>query len=120
MTDPLAGPYNRDLLDEVYRQYRDDPGSVDATWRAFFAGMEFAGRTPGAPTADAAGSGWAPDAPDLRLQTGVVRLVFWYRQAGHLQAHIDPLRSEPPAPHPSLRLDNFNLSDADLDRTVDA
>ncbi|HYH68979.1 MAG TPA: 2-oxoglutarate dehydrogenase E1 component [Urbifossiella sp.] len=120
MTDPFAGPYNRDLLDEVYQQYRADPASVDPTWRAFFAGIEFAGRAPGAPTANAAGSAWAPDAPDLRLQTGVVRLVFWYRQAGHLQADTDPLRSEPPPPHPTLRLENFNLSDADLDRVVDA
>ncbi|MFO0797735.1 MAG: 2-oxoglutarate dehydrogenase E1 component [Gemmataceae bacterium] len=115
MTDPLAGPYNRDLLDAVYQQYRADPGSVDPTWRAFFAGMDFAGAG-AAPTGYAAG----PDAPDLRLQTGVVRLVFWYRQAGHLQADIDPLRTEPPPPHPFLRLENFGLSDADLDRTVDA
>ncbi|QDU22990.1 2-oxoglutarate dehydrogenase E1 component [Urbifossiella limnaea] len=115
MTDPLAGPYNRDLLDAVYQQFRADPGSVDPTWRAFFAGMEFAGAS-GAPTGHAAGS----DAPDLRLQTGVVRLVFWYRQAGHLQADIDPLRTEPLPPHPFLRLENFGLSEADLDRTVDA
>ena len=112
MTDSLASPYNRDLLDAVYRQYRDDPAAVDPTWRAFFAGMEFAGGTPGAaaPTGDA----------DLRLQTGVVRLVFWYRQGGHLQARIDPLRTEPPAPLPQLQLETFGLSAADLDRVVDA
>jgi 2-oxoglutarate dehydrogenase E1 component len=112
MTDSPASPYNRDLLDAVYRQYRDDPAAVDPTWRAFFAGMEFAGGTPGsaAPAGDA----------DLRLQTGVVRLVFWYRQGGHLQARIDPLRTDPPAPLPQLRLETFGLSAADLDRVVDA
>ncbi|MBN9519915.1 2-oxoglutarate dehydrogenase E1 component [bacterium] len=118
MTETFASPYNRDLLDEVYRQFRDDPGSVDPTWRAFFAGMQFGGSANGAGITPA-GSG--VDATDLlRLQTGVVRLVYWYRQAGHLQAHIDPLRSEPPPPHPMLRLENFGLSEADLNRTVDA
>jgi 2-oxoglutarate dehydrogenase E1 component len=114
MTESLAAAYNRDLLDDLHRQYRHDPGSVDPTWRAFFAGMEFGGN-------GHAGTA-APGAPstDIRVQNGVVRLVFWYRQAGHLQADIDPLRDTPPDPHPLLGLENFGLTDADLDTVVDA
>jgi 2-oxoglutarate dehydrogenase E1 component len=105
MTDNFASAHNRDLLDEVYRQYQDDPGSVDPTWRAFFAGMQFggslgAGATPASTTLTLSA--------DLRLQTGVVRLAFWYRQAGHLQADIDPLRDTPPPPHPLLDTSEFH------------
>ncbi|HXD85118.1 MAG TPA: 2-oxoglutarate dehydrogenase E1 component [Urbifossiella sp.] len=107
MSDNFANAYNRDALDDAYRRFRADPGSVEPTWRAFFAGMEFAGAAP--PTTSA----------DFRLQTGVVRLIFWYRQAGHLQAHIDPLHEAPP-PHPLLRLENFGLAESDLGAVVDA
>ena len=55
----------------------------------------------------------------MRVQTGVVRLLNWYRQAGHLQADTDPLAGEPPPPCPLLALENFGLSEPDLDRTVD-
>ncbi|MFM8273480.1 MAG: 2-oxoglutarate dehydrogenase E1 subunit family protein, partial [Gemmata sp.] len=76
-----SGPY----LEEQFRRWQDDPASVDPTWQAFFAGMQFAGRLPGA------GAGAAGVTPEVRVQTGVVRLLNWYRQAGHLQADTDPL-----------------------------
>ena len=149
MTDSFAGPYNLDLLDETYRQYRENPGAVDPTWRAFFAGMEFGGNgraggrespgespsggrespgespsggreSPGESPSGGLTSPGSPSTADLRLQTGVVRLVFWYRQVGHLQADIDPLRDGPPPPHPLLALEHFGLSEADLDKVVDA
>jgi 2-oxoglutarate dehydrogenase E1 component len=117
MTEAIAASFNRELLDEVYRQYRDNPGTVDPTWRAFFAGMEFADGRAGS-VSDRSLPGTPAD--DTRLQPGVVRLVFWYRQVGHLQADIDPLRDSPPPPHPLLVLENFGLTEADLDKTVDA
>lgn len=104
---------NGELVEEMFRRWREDPETVDLTWRAFFSGMQFAGNlsngTPGR-TAE-------PDA--IRRQTGAVRLIGWYRQAGHLQARIDPLATEPPPPAPQLALENFDLSHADLDKTVD-
>src|SRR5262245_16198919 len=106
---------NGAVIDAMYRHWRDNRRAVDATWRAFFAGMQFAGKLDGVPTAAPAAS----EEADLRLQTGVVRLVFWYRQAGHLQAAIDPLADGPPSPSPLLALEQFGLTQADLDRTVD-
>src|SRR3954462_834093 len=94
---------NGELVDEMFRRWRENPESVDDTWRAFFAGMQFAGRVGG--LAEPA-AGVTPPAADLRTQTGAVRLVYWYRQAGHLQAHTDPL-SPPPPPNPLLGLANF-------------
>jgi 2-oxoglutarate dehydrogenase E1 component len=110
----LADSYNRDLIDDAYQKWQAEPDAVDPTWQAFFAGVEFAGNG----IAQKVGSA-APIPGDLRLQTGVVRLVFWYRQAGHFQAHTDPLQDQPPPPHKLLQLETFGLSEADLERTVD-
>jgi len=107
---------NGAIVEDQFRRWQQDPSSVDPTWQAFFAGMKFAGTLPAAGTASAPGAGAGPE---LRVQTGVVRLVFWYRQAGHLQAHTDPLSADPPPPCPLLALENFGLTEADLDRTVD-
>jgi len=102
--------YNRDVLEDTYRRWQESPGSVDATWQAFFAGVEFSGN--GVAKSDALHG-------DLRLQTGVVRLVFWHRQAGHFQAHTDPLSETPPPTPDHLKIETYGLSEADLDKTVD-
>ncbi len=109
---------NGELVDEMFRRWRQSPESVDLTWQAFFAGMKFAGRFPDGTPAESRSEEPLSSA-DLRLQTGVVRLVNWYRQAGHLEARIDPLSASPPPPCPLLALENFGLSSADLDRLVD-
>ena len=99
-TDNLA------VIESAYEQWRRDSKSVDATWQAFFAGFELGGR------------GQPPGECDHR-QTGIVRLVYAYRDLGHFQARLDPLGDEPPG-HPLLDLHHFGLSDADLDATFDA
>ncbi|MFO0846944.1 MAG: 2-oxoglutarate dehydrogenase E1 component [Gemmataceae bacterium] len=113
MPATIADSYNRDLIDDAYRRWQADPAALDPTWQAFFAGVEFAGN------GVAAKPGAAPIPGDLRLQTGVVRMVFWHRQAGHFLAHTDPLQDQPPAVPKQLQLDTFGLTDADLEKTVD-
>jgi 2-oxoglutarate dehydrogenase E1 component len=100
----FASRFNLDIIDDFHRRWLQDPASVDERWQAFFEGFELAGRSP------TAGAGAA--------QTGVVRLIFNYRVLGHFQAHLDPL-SPAPGPYPLLQLENFGLSEADLDRTFD-
>ena len=111
----LSDSYNRDQIEDAYQRWQADPDSVDATWQAFFAGAAFAGNGVAGKLAATA----PPVGGDLRLQTGVVRLVNWYRQVGHIQAHIDPLQDSPPPPSDLFKLENFGLSDADLEKTVD-
>ncbi|MCZ2343952.1 MAG: 2-oxoglutarate dehydrogenase E1 component, partial [Bacteroidales bacterium] len=48
-----------------------------------------------------------------------VRIMSWYRQTGHMRAHIDPLQDFPPSPDPLTVLTNFGLAESDLDKTVD-
>src|SRR5262249_25768386 len=56
---------------------------------------------------------------DSRLQTGMVRLIYRYRDIGHFMAHLDPL-SEPRTSHPLLDLSEFGFDQADLDRHFDS
>ncbi|HJZ93335.1 MAG TPA: 2-oxoglutarate dehydrogenase E1 component [Gemmataceae bacterium] len=103
MPPTFATRSNLDLIEDFYARWRADPKSVDERWQAFFEGFELAGQTP---------------VPCDTAQTGIVRMVFVYRNAGHLQAHLDPLSDKPP-PHPMLALAEFGLSESDLDRTFD-
>ena len=34
------------FIEKMYRQYSEDPNSVDSGWRTFFEGFEFAGVAP--------------------------------------------------------------------------
>jgi 2-oxoglutarate dehydrogenase E1 component len=113
----ISDPYNREWIESAYKQWQADPRSVDVTWQSFFAGIEFAGNGIAPKPWDKAQVASGP--ADLRLHTGVFRLVNWYRQAGHRQAHLDPLQDQPPEPDPLFKLSNFGLSDDDLTRVVD-
>src|SRR5262245_44674429 len=115
MIDTFANAFNRDLLDDAYQRWRENPDSVDTTMRAFFAGMEFGGGN----GHEANGVAVATASEDVLRQTGVVRLVNAYRELGHLEAHLDPLSTTPPPPHPMLALNRFGLSEEDLDHDVD-
>jgi 2-oxoglutarate dehydrogenase E1 component len=110
----LADFYNRDLIESEYLKWSQNPASVDLNWHTFFAGAEFAGNGINNRLSE---QRTIPG--DLRLQTGVVRVMNWYRQAGHFQAHIDPLQKDAPPPNQHLKLENFGLGEADLDKTVD-
>ena len=109
MSAALSAAPNAEFLEQTYQRWKQNPDSVDPTWQSFFAGMEFASN--GQPSADTG---------DLRVQTGVVRLTFWHRQAGHLDAHVDPLEEQPPPPSDLLKYETYGLTESDLDKTIDA
>src|SRR5262245_36736991 len=64
----------------------------------------------GAPPRTAAGT-------EAENTIGVFDLVHSYRELGHFIANLDPLGNNGTS-HPLLELHNFNLSDIDLERTV--
>jgi 2-oxoglutarate dehydrogenase E1 component len=102
----VATSYNLETIENAYQRWRQDPNSVDESWRLFFQGFELGASLP------------APATPDGRAQTGVVRLIYAYRDLGHFLARLDPLGEERTS-HPLLELSEFGLSEADLDRTFD-
>ncbi|QEL18984.1 2-oxoglutarate dehydrogenase E1 component [Limnoglobus roseus] len=109
----FANHFNRDLVEDAYRQWQTDPASVDATWQAFFEGIEFGGKT------GTGGTNATTLNVETRLQSGAVRLITAYRDLGHLAAHLDPLNPAPDKEPWLISLERFHLSPADLDSVVD-
>ncbi len=104
---------NADLIDQYYESWRSDPGSVESDWRAFFEGFELAANGNGAVKTES-----PSQRQDIR-QSRVHSLIYAYRGLGHLISDVDPLRPGPDS-HPNLELENFDLSEEDLDDYFDA
>ncbi|MFZ0132347.1 MAG: 2-oxoglutarate dehydrogenase E1 component [Desulfobacterales bacterium] len=98
---------NADYIDEQYRRWKADPGSVPRDWQAFFKGFAIA--------LDRAPSGAADNREQAIKQSRVEALKYRYRDLGHLLACMDPLTACPTA-HPLLDLEAFGLAADDLDR----
>jgi len=117
MNSSVSARLNADLLEEKYAQWIEDPRSVEPTWSAFFEGFELGSaqsrKTEVSGTTTAATV--AEPGADLAFYGKVVSLVYNYRTLGHTQAHINPLEATPER-NPRLRLDQFGLSERDLDR----
>ncbi|MFZ5493910.1 MAG: 2-oxoglutarate dehydrogenase E1 component [Verrucomicrobiota bacterium] len=106
---------NAALIEEYHQRWLAHPDSVDPTWRAFFQGFTLGGGQSAPSVAPAAGS---VSIVDSLKQASVHYLINAYRALGHTQAHLDPL-SAPPPRQPRLQLDQFHLSEADLDTSFD-
>jgi 2-oxoglutarate dehydrogenase E1 component len=96
---------NAEYIELIYHKYQTDPRSVEAHWRAFFAGFEAGGGRQIVATPGQAGP------------SGYEDLVHAYRELGHFVSKLDPLGHNR-AGHPLLELSEFGLSVGDLDRQV--
>ena len=115
MRTSIAARENLELLEENYRRWRENPGSVDSGWSAFFEGFEL-GNLPQRNGAAAA----AKPAGEIRenpLQTRIDGLVYAYRTLGHTIARVNPLAAKRPE-NPMLSLRELGFSDKDLDLPV--
>ncbi|RZJ60426.1 MAG: 2-oxoglutarate dehydrogenase E1 component, partial [Flavobacterium sp.] len=112
---------------DLYDQYLQNPDSVEPSWRSFFQGFDFAnsGDTQnyeasqpeaGAPATNKDYSG-IPE--KLQKEFRVFNLIEGYRTRGHLFTRTNPVRDRRIF-SPSLALENFGLSDADLNTVFDA
>lgn len=111
-----------EYLDAQYESYQVDPESVEPQWRKFFEGMEFAmTRYPMLPDQEdnSSQSGGSIDHNTLKKQVGIMKLINAYRSRGHLITENNPIR--PRSDHkPRLGLENFNLSEADMNMAFEA
>ncbi len=106
-TASLALRHDAEALARIYAAWRDDPGSVDATWAAFFEGFDL-----GRVRAESGGAGG-----DDGFSGRVRRLVEDFRRLGHTQARINPLASRTEAnPHLAAAISAF--PEGELERTV--
>jgi 2-oxoglutarate dehydrogenase E1 component len=98
----------------LYDQYLQQPDSVEPSWRAFFQGFDFGVESNG-----------SLDTPEvevpehLQKEFRVVKLIDGYRSRGHLFTKTNPVR-ERRKYSPTLDLENFGLSKADLPTVFNA
>ncbi len=100
-------------FDHLFEQFRQDPESVDKSWRQFFEGFEFAGANYDPEGIDGA----IPEA--FQKEVNVLNLIGAYRQRGHLFAKTNPIRPRRMHEQPIL-LENFNLSEGDFETVFQA
>lgn len=100
-------------VESLYKAYQANPESVDEGWRKFFEGFEFAQSYDGAIS--------APVETDVnrRKEVSVLNLINAYRTRGHFFTKTNPVR-ERRKYTPTLDIENFDLSQEDLDTVFEA
>ncbi|MCX6286507.1 MAG: 2-oxoglutarate dehydrogenase E1 component [Bacteroidetes bacterium] len=92
------------VIEELFRKYREDPASVDESWRKFFEGFEFCQKN------------YKADEGEAFLYPNefkVMNLIAAYRQRGHLFTKTNPVRTRRKY-SPTLDIENFGLGKDDL------
>jgi 2-oxoglutarate dehydrogenase E1 component len=126
---------NTAFFADLYDQYIENPDSVEPSWRAFFQGFDFAASDYGSGASEyqnaPAAAPQAAPAPQnpvsdysgipekLQKEFKVLSLIEGYRTRGHLFTKTNPVR-ERRTFSPTLDLENFGLTSADLNTTFDA
>lgn len=107
-SEAITSVFNDGYIAEVYEAFRQNPSSVDESWRQFFRFAEqLAGKGPAGGGAAVAG------VASLRAAAGAAALIDAIRAYGHLAVHSDPLGSAPPGA-PELEPASHDVTEADL------
>lgn len=97
-------------VEEMYRQYRENPDSVEFGWKKFFEGYELAGQV-------------QPEQGEIssfsQKEFKVIELIDAYRRRGHLFTRTNPVRTRR-SYTPTLAIENFGLEEADRGRVFQA
>ncbi|MEN9958281.1 MAG: hypothetical protein RLZZ474_525 [Bacteroidota bacterium] len=115
--DPFSYVANADtqVIADLYEAYKQDPNSVDSSWRDFFKGFDFSQTW----LADAPAGGASADAGHVQKEMAVISLIKAFRSRGHLLSKTNPVRERKDR-QPRLSLTDYALSDADLDTVFQA
>ncbi len=98
------------VIEELFEQFKNNPESVDESWKKFFEGFEFCQMN------YKADKGEAFIYPN---EFKVINLINGYRQRGHLFTRTNPVRTRRKY-FPTLDIENFGLSNAELGKTFQA
>lgn len=105
-------------IESLYKQFKQDPKSVDVSWQNFFKGFEFSNQWSESSTSN----GQSTDTKDkshVLKEVEVVHFIRGLRARGHMMATIDPLYRN--RKHdPNLRPTDFKLSESDMDTYFEA
>ncbi len=91
-----------EYIENLYKDFKKDPKSVDGEFKKFFEGFDFA-------TLNYNGKSAGVSADEFK----VFKLIDAYRRKGHLIADTNPIRNRKDR-KPNLDLEFFGLSDKDL------
>ena len=105
-----VGNADVNAIDDLYESYRKDPESVDEGWKKFFEGFEFA-------QTNYEEGGAVPE--NFQKEFKVINLIEGYRSRGHLFTKTNPVR-ERRKYSPTLDIENFGLSEEDLEKEFQA
>lgn len=107
---PFLSNADVSVFDDLYAKFKQNPESVDVTWQAFFSGFEF--QHANYQSGDAV-------SPAMFTELKVINLIQGYRTRGHLFTKTNPVRARR-VHSPNLNIQNFGLSEADLDTVFQA
>jgi 2-oxoglutarate dehydrogenase E1 component len=104
----FVGNSSIEAIEQLYKDYQANPDAVDESYRLFFKGFDFALKN---------FDGSKTEYVDQEFK--VLNLIQAYRQRGHLFTHTNPVRTRRKY-YPTLDVENFGLSEADLNTVYQA
>ena len=102
---------------ELYDKYLQTPDSVEPSWKAFFQGFDFAIEHGSLEALGIEIEGAVN--PQVLKEFQVIKLIDAFRTRGHLFTQTNPVR-ERRQYTPTLALENFGLTQDDLDQDFEA
>ena len=140
MNDNFLNSANAPYVAELFFKYRQDPNSVDQSWKSFFNSLN---ENDISVLGDFGGPRWKKrpsniidnlsldkvikPTPDINVDSfkastldsiRALRLIRAYRINGHLIANLDPLNITKKDYHPELNYRSHGLTDNDLDKEI--
>lgn len=115
-------------LANLYDQYLQNPDALEPSWRAFFQGYDFASesgdfgedeKTVTIKDAETKEKQQIEVPENVQKEFQVINLIDGYRHRGHLFTKTNPVR-ERRKYSPKLDIENFGLSESDLDSEFEA
>ncbi len=107
-----VGTGDVNAIEALFQQYVKDPNAVDASWRDFFKGFEFA-------QTSYSGYKGAVIPENVSKEFKVINLINGYRQRGHLFTKTNPVRDRRQY-SPTLDIENFGLAKTDMETVFQA
>lgn len=103
-----------EAIEALYKKYKQSPESVEESFRFFFQGFDLA--TTHFPVKPQKDSDTGTNSPK---EIAVMRLINGYRRRGHLFTKTNPVRTRR-SYTPTLAIENFDLTEDDMDREFEA
>jgi 2-oxoglutarate dehydrogenase E1 component len=98
---------NLELIEEMFAKFEQDPASVDASWRTYFAHLDHQ-------KSDSASSLTTQIDQTAPKDIRVYNLLEAYRTFGHLEAKINPIATQPIEQPWQLKLETLGFSPQEL------